>query len=202
MKIILVGPPASGKGSQAELLAKKFKLKHISAGALLRKEKKKNTERGRLIKELIDNGKFAPNKITNELMKEAITENCILDGYPRNINQAKFLESYVKIDHVFLIKAGEEIIYKRLSARRTCVKCGAVYNLITKPSKLKGKCDECGGDFYIREDDTKEGIKERLRLYNQNTKPLIDYYKKKGILREIDGEQLLDKVFNDIISYL
>lgn len=202
MKIILIGPPASGKGSQAELLSEKFNLKHISAGALLRKEKHKNTERAKLVKSFIDKGKFAPDEITNELMKEAITENCILDGYPRNLEQAKYLESFTKIDHVFLITASEKLIYKRLLSRRTCTKCGAVYNLITKPPKDETKCDFCGGKLYIRVDDTNEGIKERLRLYEKNTKPLIEYYKNKGILKEIDGEQPIDKVFSDIVYYL
>ncbi len=202
MKLVLVGPPASGKGSQAGLLAEKFNLKHISAGDLLREEKRKGTKRGKIIQGYIDKGQFVPDEITNELVKEQMTDNCVLDGYPRNLTQAHFLESFTKIDHVFLINVSKKTIYKRLSARRSCLNCGAVYNLITNPPKEKGKCDVCGGKLYIRKDDTKEGIKERLRLYDKNTKPLLKYYKEKGILREIDGEQPIKEVFNKIVSYL
>ena len=202
MKIILLGPPGTGKGTQAELIAKEYGIPHISTGDMFREAIAKGTELGRMAKELTDQGKFVPDEITIGLVKERLAKpDCrkgfILDGFPRTIPQAEALDRITKIDSTILLESSDEIIIKRLSSRRQCRKCNAIYGLEKRPKK-EGVCDKCRGQLYQRDDDREEVIKKRLEVYNKQTAPLIGYYKKKGILEKSDGQQEIKMIFEDI----
>lgn len=201
MIVLIIGPPASGKGTQIEKIAEKFKLKHIpSPGDLFRKIGDEE------VKKYLSTGRLVPDELVAKLVFEEIddAENFILDSYPRNLNQAKTLDNFLakrnkKLDYVIYLKTGEEEIIKRITNRRVCVKCGKIYNLITNPPKEDEKC-ECGGKLIQREDDKEEVVRARLDVFRKYTEPLLEYYKDKLIV--IDGEQPVDKVFEDICEKL
>ncbi|MCD6274671.1 MAG: nucleoside monophosphate kinase [Candidatus Aenigmarchaeota archaeon] len=201
MIVLIIGPPASGKGTQIEKIAEKFKLKHIpSPGDLFRKIGDEE------VKKYLSTGRLVPDELVAKLVFEEIddAENFILDSYPRNLNQAKTLDNFLakrnkKLDYVIYLKTGEEEIIKRITNRRVCVKCGKIYNLITNPPKEDEKC-ECGGKLIQREDDKEEIVRARLDVFRKYTEPLLEYYKDKLIV--IDGEQPVDKVFEDICEKL
>lgn len=202
MNIILLGGPGSGKGTQAKMMIEEYKIPQISAGDILRENVKQETKLGKKAKEFIDQGDLVPdelviNMINKRLEKEDCKNGFILDGFPRTINQAEALNKIQKIDKVIELKVSDDVIVKRLSSRRQCKKCGAIYG-IDVPPKKKGVCDKCGGELYQREDDKEEAIRNRLKVYHDQTKPLADYYKEKGILIEIDGELPIEKIFEDI----
>lgn len=201
MILLIEGPQASGKGTQAELLEKQYNIKHVSIGELLRDEERKNTKRGRLIKNLIDKGDLVPNSITNEMAAAALKKynKLIFDGYPRNLNQAKFLDETVKIDLLIFLDVPRELSIQRISNRRECKTCGEVYNLVTKQPKKRGIC-HCGGALYQRPDDIPTAINKRLRIYHKATEPVIDYFKDKTVL--IDGSKPIKDGFNDIVKAL
>lgn len=202
MKIIFIGPPASGKGTQAEMLAKKLKLPLISSGNLFRQHIINKTELGQKVKEILATGDLVSNEITNQIIAKEINDqpnNFILDGYPRNVDQANFLKTITKIDCAFEIFITLEETIRRLSGRRVC-QCGATYHLIFKPSQKLGLCDLCGGKLFQREDDTEEKIKYRYGIYLKETKPLIDFYQKEKILIKIDGQPPIAEVFEDILD--
>ncbi|MCD6381521.1 MAG: adenylate kinase [Candidatus Aenigmarchaeota archaeon] len=193
MKLVLLGPPGSGKGTYSSRLAKELGIPHISTGDLLREEVSKGSELGKKAKEYMDKGELVPNEIVLEILKQRLQQpDCekgfILDGFPRNLEQAKILDEITEIDKVIYLDVPDEIIIERLSNRRICKKCGAIYNLKTMPPKVPGKCDICGGELYQREDDKPEVVKNRLVVYRENTTPLINYYKEKGILVEFKIE--------------
>jgi len=201
MKIIFIGPPASGKGTQAEMLARRLNLPLISSGNLFRQHIINKTELGQKVKEILANGNLVSNETTNQIIAKEIenqSDNFILDGYPRNIDQAEFLEIITKIDCAFEISITLEEAVRRLSGRRVC-QCGASYHLIFKPSQKLGLCDFCGGQLFQREDDTEEKIKYRYGIYLKETKPLIDFYQKEKILIEINGQPPILEVFEDIL---
>lgn len=181
MRSIIVGPPGAGKGTYASRLASKLKIAKISTGDIFREEIKRDTNLGKKIVDFVNKGELVPDEIVIELLKEEISKpssknGFILDGYPRTIEQAKALDKIEKIDTVIRLVVPEWVIIERLSNRRTCKKCGAIYNVkYLKPKKL-GICDVCGGALYQREDDKPEVIKERLRVYEAQTQPLISYY--------------------------
>lgn len=213
MILVLIGPQASGKGTQSEKLAEKLNLNHIEMGGILRKVARENTPLGRKINELINKkGVLVPDKlifqiIDNYLNKFEILPGIIFDGFPRVISQAKYLEKFLKskgktIDIVIYLRLPKKQTFKRLISRRICEKCGRVFNLITNPPKKEGVCDFCFGKLVKREDETPEKIKTRLKEFETQTKPLIDFYKKRKILEEVDGDQPIDLVFNDIVSIL
>ncbi|MCX6706674.1 MAG: adenylate kinase [Candidatus Woesearchaeota archaeon] len=206
MKIILLGPPGTRKGTQAERIVKKYGIPHISTGDMFREAIAKGTELGRMAKGILDQGKFVPDKITIGLVKERLSKpDCkkgfILDGFPRTIPQAEALDKMIKLDKAVLLESSDDIIIKRLSSRRQCRKCNAIYG-IDMPPKKKGVCDKCGGQLYQRDDDREEVIRKRLETYNKQTAPLIECYKKKGILAKINGQQTIEKIFEDVVEAL
>ena len=196
MKIVMLGPPGAGKGTYASRLTVKLGVPHISTGDMVRDEIKKQTELGRRIKEYSDRGALVPDEIIIKLLAERLKEpDCdrgfILDGFPRTIRQAEALEKIAKIDLVINLNVPDEIIITRLSNRLICRECGAIYNLLTLKPKRDRICDKCGGPLYQREDDRPEVIKERLDVYRRQTEPLIEYYERKGLLRNVSCNDLM-----------
>jgi adenylate kinase len=205
--IILLGAPGAGKGTVGERLSKILNIPVISTGDLLREHVKGNTELGLKAKQYMDKGELVPDDIVISILLERIKmDDCkngfILDGFPRNINQAKKIEEYMKDEKVKVIylKADDEFLVKRLSNRRICETCGAIYHLINIPPKVAGVCDKCGGKLIQREDDKEEVIRNRLKVYHNLTAPLIDYYKKKGIFFSVCGDGKLEEIVNQIIN--
>jgi len=205
MNILLIGPQGSGKGTQSEYFFEKYKLPHISTGDIFRENIKKGTELGKLAASLINDGNLVPDDVTNKIVEQRLkNQDCkkgfVLDGYPRNINQAKFLDKISKIDCVVDVEVSDKETVRRLSKRRQCKKCNKIHGPITMDGIKGNKCPICSGDLYQREDDKPDAIMKRLEIYHKETEPLIAYYKKKGILLEIDGEQPIEKVFEDILK--
>lgn len=192
MNLIGLGAPGVGKGTYTKLLSKRYKILHISTGDLCREEIKKGTQFGKkLAKEFLEKGILVPDDIITNMLKERLgKDDCkngfILEGYPRNISQAKILEGMIKIDKVLNFVAPDEVITDRLSGRIICKSCGAIYHIKNVPPKEPGICDVCGGKLYQREDDRPESVKVRLKIYHEKTAPLIKYYKKKGLLADVD----------------
>ena len=203
MRILIFGKQASGKGTQAKLIAEKYGIPHISTGDICRETAKQNTELGRKIRALIDAGKLAPDDLMNEIVitKTRSMKSFILDGYPRNLAQAKVFEK-VPVDIALLIEISDAEAVKRLSVRRVCSKCGEIYNLVSRKPKKEGRCDKCGATILQREDDKPAAIKKRLATYKQVTAPVVDFYKKKGILRKFDGAKPIEKIFAEICRIL
>ena len=204
MRLILLGKPGSGKGTQAQMISRKLRIPQISTGEILRKMENENTPLGRLIKSRLDRGLFVSDRIAvkitiDKLKKPESKKGFILDGFPRTLSQAKLLEKTIKIDKVIYLDVPDSLIVKRLSSRRECY-CGTVYNMITNSPKKDEICDRCGRKLYIRKDDRPETIKKRLKIYNKLTKPVADFYKKKGILVKVDGSRKIKKIFNDIVK--
>lgn len=202
MKIIMLGPQASGKGTQAKLLAEKLKIAHISTGEIFR-AMTRETALGKKVRDLIDNGNLVPNDITNEVVKERLLkEDCkkgfILDGYPRNMNQALALDKIAKLDKVIYLDINIKETLRRISGRRECTKCKAIFNIYTNKPKKEGICDNCNNKLYQRDDDKEEAVKKRLEIYHNETTPLINFYEKKGILLRINGEQTIDAIAKDV----
>ncbi len=202
-KIVMMGPQGAGKGTQAQKISEKLGIPQISTGDLYRAEIAKATPLGVEAHEYIKEGKLAPDRITNELVEKRIKESdaargYILDGYPRNINQ---LEAYLEFDkptHAILINLSDEEAVKRLGGRRTCEGCGKIYHIEYNPPKVADICDECGGSLVQREDDKPEAIKERLRVYHEDTEPMMKKFKEMGILKEVDGGGSIDEVYKKV----
>jgi len=185
------------KGTQAKLLRKRYKIKHISVGELLRKEKRGKTKLGMKIKKIIDKGDLVPDKIVMDIVKKQLVDKFVLDGFPRDLSEAKSLDKLTKLDHVFFLKVTRRVAVRRLSNRYMC-DCGMTYNLLTKKPKHDLKCDKCGGKLYRRADDEPKIIKERFKVYKKETKPVIKYYKKKKLLREVNAGKPESEVFKQI----
>ncbi|MBI4447477.1 adenylate kinase [Candidatus Woesearchaeota archaeon] len=203
MNIVLFGPPGAGKGTQAKLLANYFRIPHVSTGDMFREAAAEGTRLGiKARDEYWGKGNLVPDDITIGLVKERLgAKDCekgfILDGFPRTIGQAEALEKISKIDYAIEIQSSEEIIIKRLTSRLQCKKCGKIYGLDVPPKKDK-LCDKCKLPLYHRDDDKEEVVRERLRVYKKQTRPLIKFYKKNGLLRSINGEQKIEKILDDI----
>jgi adenylate kinase len=212
MRIILMGPPGAGKGTQAEKLTQKLAVPHISTGDMFRKAIKEETELGKQAKSFMDQGKLVPDEVTIGIVKERLAEpDCqkgfLLDGFPRTVAQADALngileEMNVALDAVINITVFREILIERLTGRRVCKSCGATYHIIFNPTKNDGICDKCGGELYQRNDDKLETVGNRLDVYEAQTSPLIEYYEKKGLLKNIDGSQPMDVVLTNVLAAL
>ena len=204
MRIILLGPPGAGKGTQAKTITGELGIPHISTGDILRKAIEEKTPLGLKAKEYMDKGHLVPDDLMIDLIKERIKKkDCekgfLLDGFPRTIPQAQALEELSPIDKVIKIKIENDVAIERLSGRRTCKRCGAMYHVIYIPPRKEGICDRCGGELIIRDDDREEAILKRLEVYRKETRPLIEYYRKKGLLAIIDGGRRKEEVTRNLL---
>ena len=206
MNIIFLGPPGVGKGTIAKMITEKYKILQISTGDLFRAEIKAGTPIGKKTESFISKGQLVPDEVTIDILKNRIEqpdckEGFILDGFPRTIPQAEHLsKSTIKIQRVINFTANRELIIQRLSGRRTCSKCGAIFHVKNIPPKKEGICDKCGNALMQRDDDKPEAIQKRLVVYEQQTAPLIDYYKKKKMIADVDATQELNKIFEDTVK--
>ncbi len=212
MKIIMLGAPGAGKGTQAKMIAAKYGIPHISTGDIFRANIKNGTELGAKAKEYMDKGLLVPDELVVDLVIDRFQEpDCangyVLDGFPRTIPQAEALDKALtaigeSVDYAINVEVPDENIVRRMGGRRACVGCGATYHIVYSPTKVEGKCDTCGGDLIIRDDDKPETVQNRLAVYHEQTQPLIDYYTKKGIIAEVDGTQDMNDVFAAIVKIL
>ncbi|RLG63353.1 adenylate kinase [archaeon] len=202
MNIVILGPPGVGKGTQAVRLAQMGWI-HISTGDILRESIEKGDTLGNKVAEYVHRGELVPNHLIVEVLKQKLQEidrnsNIVLDGFPRNVEQAKALEGLIKVDKVLYLKCSDEQIIKRLTARRICPRCGEVYNIITRPPSDNMRCDKCGSSLIQREDDREDVIRKRLDVYHRETAPLVEYYRRNELLEEIDATGTIDEVFAQI----
>ena len=212
MKIIMLGAPGAGKGTQAKRIAEKYSVPHISTGDIFRANIKNGTELGKKAKTFMDQGLLVPDELVVELVADRITQaDCangfVLDGFPRTIPQAEALDAALEkmgtsMDYAIDVDVPDENIINRMAGRRACLECGATYHLVTIPTKVEGICDVCGSKIVLREDDKPETVQKRLEVYHAQTQPLIDYYKKQNILKTVDGTQPMDTVFGAIVDIL
>lgn len=212
MKIVMLGAPGAGKGTQAKMISEKYSIPHISTGDIFRANIKENTELGQKAKEYMDKGLLVPdelvvNLVVDRLAKDDAKNGYVLDGFPRTIPQAEALTNALakineKLDFAIDVEVPDENIVNRMGGRRACVKCGGTYHVKYNPTKVEGICDACGGELILRDDDKPETVKQRLDVYHEQTQPLIDYYTKEGILKEVDGTIDLKDVFEAIVSIL
>lgn len=212
MKIIMLGAPGAGKGTQAKQIAGKYSIPHISTGDIFRANIKNGTELGKRAKEYMDQGLLVPDELTCDLVMDRIQQDdCkngfVLDGFPRTIPQAEALDAALtkigeKMDYAIDVDVPDENIVSRMSGRRACLDCGATYHIISLPPKTEDKCDHCGSDLVLRDDDKPETVQKRLTVYHEQTQPLIDYYKNQGILKSVDGTQPMEAVFTAITDIL
>lgn len=212
MKIIMLGAPGAGKGTQADKICSKYDIPHISTGDIFRANIKQGTELGKKAKDYMDKGALVPDELVVDLVVDRVkADDCkngyVLDGFPRTIPQAEALDKALaamseKVDFAINVEVPDENIIRRMSGRRACLACGATYHVVTIPPKQEGICDKCGEKLVIREDDKPETVKKRLETYHSQTQPLIDYYTKAGVLNEVDGTQDMEVVFNAIVGIL
>ncbi len=212
MKIIMLGAPGAGKGTQAKKIAEKYGIPHISTGDIFRANIKNNTELGKKAKEYMDQGLLVPDELTLDLVMDRLAQEdakkgYVLDGFPRTIPQAEALtkaleEKSEEIDYAVNVEVADEVIINRMAGRRACVSCGGTYHVQFNPTKKEGICDACGGELILRDDDKPETVKRRLEVYHEQTQPLIDYYTKAGKIVEVDGTLEMAEVFAAIIEIL
>lgn len=205
MNIVMLGSPGVGKGTYARILSEKYDLPTISSGDLFRKAIRDETELGKKIKGYISRGDLVPDKFVIELIKERLLEDdCkngfFLDGFPRTVAQAEAMEGFKKTDKALNFIASDAVILFRLGGRRTCRECGAIYHVTTFPPKVEGICDLCGGQLYQRSDETPQAIKNRLQVYREKTKPVINYFRKKGLLAVVDANYGIEEADKIIIQ--
>lgn len=212
LRTILLGPPGAGKGTQAVKIVEKYNIPHISTGDIFRENIKNKTELGNRAKAYMDRGELVPDELVVEIATDRLTkDDCkngfLLDGFPRTIFQAEKLDEFLtkrgeKIDKVINIDVEKDALVKRITGRRVCKSCGASYHVVNIPPKKDGVCDLCSGELVQRADDTEETVLNRIDVYNKQTKPLVDYYDKAGVIINIDGNKDLDDVLADIVEGL
>ena len=212
MKIIMLGAPGAGKGTQAKMIADKYGVPHVSTGDIFRANIKNGTELGMEAKKYIDQGLLVPDELTVKILLDRVSQpDCkngyVLDGFPRTIPQAEVLDKALaelgeSIDYAIDVDVPDENIVKRMSGRRACVSCGATYHVVHVPPKKEGICDRCGSELILRDDDKPETVKNRLDVYHKQTQPLIDFYTKKGVLKTVDGTVDMQDVFKAIVAIL
>ena len=212
MKIIMLGAPGAGKGTQAKKIAAKYQIPHISTGDIFRANIKNGTELGKKAKTYMDQGLLVPDELTCDLVVDRIQQpdaanGYVLDGFPRTIPQAEALDKALSangesVDYAINVEVPDENIINRMSGRRACVGCGATYHIQFNPTKVEGICDACGEKLILRDDDKPETVKNRLSVYHEQTQPLIEYYDKQGILKSVDGTKPMDEVFSAIVGIL
>lgn len=212
LRTILLGPPGAGKGTQAVKIVEKYEIPHISTGDIFRENIKKGTELGKKAQEYMNKGELVPDDLviaiaTARLLEDDCKNGFLLDGFPRTVHQAEKLDEFLaahdsKIDKVLDISVGKEELMTRLTGRRVCKQCGASYHVVNIPPKKEGVCDICGGPLVQRDDDSAETAANRIEVYEEQTKPLIDYYEKAGNIVHIDGTTGLENVFADIVKAL
>ena len=212
MKIIMLGAPGAGKGTQAKQIAAKYEIPHISTGDIFRANIKNGTELGKKAKEYMDQGMLVPDELTCDLVMDRIAQDdCargfVLDGFPRTIPQAEALTNALtkigqSMDYAIDVDVPDENIVNRMSGRRACLNCGATYHVVFNPTKTEGVCDACGNETVLRDDDKPETVQKRLSVYHDQTQPLIDYYRNMNILKSVDGTKPLNEVFSDIVAIL
>jgi adenylate kinase len=208
MRIILLGPPGCGKGTQAGRISERYRIPQISTGDLFRQAIKERNPLGQEVRKYLDQGKLVPDKVVVKMMEDRLSENdCkggfILDGFPRTVAQARALDRMLKkkklsLDAVLSIEVPDKEVVKRLSGRRTCQKCGAMYHVIFNPPVNEGICDKCQGELYQRDDDHEDTIQTRVQVYHEETAPLIKYYQDKGVLQKVEGVGSIDDIFGRI----
>ncbi len=211
MKLVLLGPPGAGKGTQASKIVDKYNLVHISTGDIFRKNLSENTPLGQKAKEYMDKGLLVPDDVTVEMVEDRLSWDDIngsymLDGFPRTIAQAEAFDKILekngeKLDLALCIEADYSLLTKRITGRRMC-KCGATYHVEFQPPKKEGICDKCGGELYQRDDDKEDTVVKRLKEYEEKTQPLVEYYKKQNILKTVNGSRTVEEVFEDISKLL
>ena len=212
MKLVLLGPPGSGKGTQAKRIAEKYGLPHVSSGDILRAGLREEGYLDRETREIVRSGRLVPDRIAVEIVRKRLgEEDCgkgfILDGFPRTLPQAESLngflqESDIPIDHVLYLELSEEEVVKRLSGRRLCPRCGATFHLLFHPPRSPGICDRCGAQLSQREDDSEVTVRERMKTYEKQTYPLIEYYQSRGLLAKINANRSVEEVFEDLCKVL
>ena len=212
MKVIMLGAPGAGKGTQAKMIAEKYGVPHISTGDIFRANIKEGTELGMEAKKYMDQGQLVPDELTVRILLDRVAkDDCkngyVLDGFPRTIPQAEALDKALaalgdKVDYAIDVNVPDENIVNRMGGRRACVGCGATYHLVYAPTKTEGICDVCGKELILRDDDKPETVQKRLNVYHEQTQPLIDYYTKAGILKTVDGTVDINDVFAAIVEIL
>ncbi len=212
MKIVMLGAPGAGKGTQAKMIASKYHIPHISTGDIFRANIKEGTELGNKAKGFMDQGLLVPDELVVDLVVDRLTwddakEGYVLDGFPRTIPQAEALtkalaEKNEVLDHAINIEIPDQNIIERMGGRRACVACGATYHIVNIPPQIEGKCDKCGAELILRDDDKPETVRKRLEVYHDQTQPLIDYYGNEGVLKEVDGTVDMADVFAAICKIL
>ena len=212
MKIVMLGAPGAGKGTQAKMIAEKYGIPHVSTGDIFRANIKNGTELGKEAKQYMDQGKLVPDELTVKILLDRVAQDdCkngyVLDGFPRTIPQANVLDEALtklgdKIDYAVNVDVPDDNIINRMGGRRACVACGATYHIVYNAPKTEGICDVCGKELIIRDDDQPETVKNRLKVYHEQTQPLIDFYTKKGVLKTVDGTVDMKDVFAAIVAIL
>lgn len=197
--VLLLGPPGAGKGTQSANVADEYDVPHVTTGDALRANKDMETEYG-TPREFMEAGELVPDPVVNEIVAEALSGSAgyVLDGYPRNTDQAEYLADITALDVVCLLSVSESELVDRLTGRRVCAECGTNYHVEFNPPDDEGVCDACGGELIQRDDDTEDTVRERIRVYHESTEPVVEYYREAGVLEEVDGEQSPDAVWEDL----
>lgn len=209
MNLIMFGPPGGGKGTYSSQIGEEYGIPHIATGDIFREEVKEGSELGKKVEEYLDKGDLVPDEIVNRVVKKRLSrsdceDGFVLDGYPRTLPQAEALDEAVDIDLVINLRVADEVIVNRLSNRRICRDCGEIYNLKSIPPEEEGVCDECGGELYQRDDDKPEVVRKRLEGYRERAQPLIDHYRKKGLVEDVvaQEERPIDEMLDEIYKVI